>query len=145
MVIKQGYETLTDKIRTSAELWHLLLAVAGAAAAIVIWMLSTFTTSASDKATHEQIIQQMTAVHEKQAKETAEIRELLTLKIQQDKLDAINRDIRANETEMFNISQWIKVNGEDTNSLKRLKELESEKDRLQIKRGCIISGNRLCN
>lgn len=145
MVIQQGYETLKDKIRTSAEVWHLLVAVVGATAAVVIWMLTTFTTSASDKATHEQIIQQMTAVHTKQAQEMSEIRELLTLKIQQDKLDAVNRDIKANDTEQFNISQWMKVNGEDANSVKRLKELETEKDRLEIKRGCIISGNRLCN
>ena len=144
MVIQQGYQTLKDRIRTSAELWHLLLAVAGTVAGLLLWMMTTFTTSAADKATHEQIIQQMTAVHEKQALEMQEIRELLTLKIQQDKLDAINRDIKNNETDQFNIQQWMKVNGEDTNSAKRLKELENEKDRLLIKRGCIISGNRVC-
>ena len=93
---------------------------------------------------HKDIIQKMTAVHEKQAHDTEEIRELLTLKIQQDKLDAVNRDIRANDTEMFNIQQWMKVNGEDSQSLKRMKELEGEKDKLLIKRGCIISGNRVC-
>lgn len=145
MVLQQGYDTLKDKIRTSAEVWHLIVGIVGTTAAVVLWMLGTFTTTASDKATHEQIIEQMTAVHKKQAQEMMEIRELLTLKIQQDKLDAVNRDIKANDTEQFNIQQWMKVNGEDSNSVKRLKELETEKDRLQIKRGCIISGNRLCN
>ena len=131
--IIQGYEKMVERVKTGTELWHLLLVVSGAVACTVLWMLFTFTTKAAGDDSHESIINDMTIVHK-------EINSSIKLL----RLDAIKRDIRNNDSEMFQVQHWIKVGGEDPQKEKRLQILKLERAELELKRNCIISGNETC-
>lgn len=149
--VKQGFTIVSEKIKDAIKLWHVLTVAIPITISVVGWLLLNIqTTSAADKS-HSDIIQQMTAVHEhfteqqeKQSNQINELKELLKLKMDQDALNQVNNDIRANDAEQFNIKQWIKINQEDAQAAARLHVLKNEREELVIKRDCIINGIRTC-
>lgn len=157
--LKQGYLRVTTAMKDAVKLWHVVVAFFSVAAYIIGWMMINLQTTQAAETSHQDIIKQMTAVHEEikdeqfkqshqledQSKQIKDLTNLLKTKISQDNLSQVNADIRANDAETFQLQQWIKVNGEDAQSAKRLNNLKIEREELVVKRNCIINGNGMCN
>jgi uncharacterized protein involved in exopolysaccharide biosynthesis len=74
-----------------------------------------------------------------------ESNKLLAVHMAKGDLNDVMLQIKDNQTQTFNIGQFTRVNGMDSQSEARLQQLESELDALEIKRGCIITKNPLCD
>jgi len=143
-MVQQGYDKVIQTINDARAVWTFIALIIAGVVGAVGWVYTEFPTAMAMETTHQQIVKEMNAVHEKQAAEMSTIRNMLKEKIQSDKLDTVNLAIKNNDAEQFQIEQWMKVNGSDQQSQKRLKTLKTEREELVIRRNCVISGNRVC-
>jgi len=79
---------------------------------------------------------------------TAEVQktnEGMRLHMEKERLERVKQAISANDSETFAVEQFIRLNGEDSQSEERLRKLNNERAELDLKKTCIISGNRICD
>jgi len=79
---------------------------------------------------------------------TAEVQktnEGMRLHMEKERLERAKQSISANDSEIFAVEQFIRLNGEDQQSVARLRKLQNERAELELKKACIISRNSVCD
>ena len=136
--MKQGYRVMvTDHIRNEYKFYVSL--VAGTLLAYG-WVSTQFLTTAQAQVTHDQISKEISQVGEQQKKLSV----LLETLVSKQSLSNVQIEIKTNESEQFQVSQFMRVNGSDPQSERRLQQLKAERNDLEIRRNCIISKNPIC-
>lgn len=136
-------------LRTMAEV---IIATVIATVGAISWANSQYVPAEKAEVTHAEILQKSSAGDIEIKKKLDDVErelmkqnELMNDHIDRWKLDNVKNLIRTNRTETFNLEQFIRVNGSDTQSEKRLQSLKSELVELEVKRNCMINRNPLCD
>ena len=70
---------------------------------------------------------------------------LLMIHMDKERLSSILTEIRRNETEVFQISQFVSVNGDNERTRARQRQLKAEHEDLELRKTCLINNNPLCD
>ena len=70
---------------------------------------------------------------------------LLMIHMDKERLSSILTEIRRNETEVFQISQFVSVNGDNERTRARQRQLKQEHEDLELRKTCLINNNPLCD
>ena len=139
---------MAEKLSNPREFLTLVAAIAIATISLLAWANATFIPTAKGaemmketKAADAVLSAQIVGL----TKEVKQSNELLSIHLKQGELDSVLDRIRENDTQQFNIQQFVRVNGSDVQSTERLRDLENEMDDLELKRDCIITNNPLCD
>ena len=145
---KNRIQTVMDKIRGDREFFSWIGGIVIATIMALTWFSANFATTARA----EEIVNISKAGDDALAKEirvlTVSVQKsnkLLSIHMEKGELDNVMQQIKDNQTQTFNIGQFTRVNGMDSQSEARLQQLESELGLLELKRDCIITINPLCN
>lgn len=151
-ILEQGYSKVSQVMQDATKLGHIIAGAVTIAVIIIGWAVIWLQPAAAAAEVHKDLKQEtvdireeMQRVHKDMNDQIANLTGLVELKIQQDNLKDVNRDIKDNDAEVFRLQQWVEVNGNDANSAKRLRDLKNERDELEVKRNCIINNNRACD
>ena len=158
-ILRKGYTNVTEHVKTFKEIWTFATTVVVATGTVLGAMSLYFQTVDAAEAAQDEVIAEMTKVHEQMAvtdrRLEAELKtlsaqqlentNLLVLKIRQDNLTDANVAIRVNDSEIFQLEQFIGINGTDSERAKRLRDLKNEAKELQITRDCIINNQHICD
>ena len=141
-------KNVMDRIRGDKEFFSWIAGIVIGTIAALGWFSANFVTTVKA----EEMMQKTQAADISLAQEIKSLAQSvkdsnrqLTVHIEKGELDNVSLRISENKTQTFNINQFTRVNGSDSQSELRLQELENELEDLEIKRGCIISRNELCD
>ena len=132
---------MAENIKSNKEFFGWLAGIVVATVLTIGWLSTTFVTTAKAEETSKEIRQEIKVL----AIEVKASNRALTTHMDKQDLNIVVNKISYNKTQTFNIKQFTRVNGLDSQSEARLLELEGELEGLVIKRGCIIAKNPLCN
>jgi hypothetical protein len=93
------------------------------------------------KAADNELTEQITLL----AEEVKVSNGLLMIHMDKERLGSIMTEMRRNETEVFQIQQFVSVNGDNEQSRSRLRQLNAEHEDLELRKSCIINNNPLCD
>ena len=143
---RKGYSKMVvDHVRSEFKIY---IGIGVSLVALYGWMQTEFVTVA--KARENMVLAQATDTEQTAqiinlAKGIEASNTLILFHMEKVKLDDILGDIRRNEQEVFNIEQFVSVNGENEQATARLRALNTEHEDLLLQRSCIINKNDLCN
>jgi hypothetical protein len=154
-----GVRKVIDKIRGDREFFGWIGAIVIGTISALGWMSSNFMTVAkaeqmmdkvkvadAELARDIKVADSQLADGIKQlAAEVGESNTLLTIHMSKHELDSVMGKISENKNQQFNIQQFTRVNGMDSQSELRLQELANELEALEIQRTCILTNNPLCD
>ena len=136
---RKGYSKMVvDHVRSEFKIY---IGIGVSLVALYTWMQTEFVTVAKAQATDTEQTAQIISL----AKSVEASNNLILFHMEKVKLDDILGDIRRNEQEVFNIQQFVSVNGENEQATARLRALNTEHEDLLLQRSCIINKNDLCN
>ena len=137
-----------DRIRGDKEFFSWIAGIVIGTIAALGWFSANFVTTVKA----EEMMQKTQAADISLAQEIKSLaqsvkdsNDQLSVHIAKGELDNVSLKITENKTQQFNIGQFVRVNGSDSQSDLRLQELENELSALEIQRGCIINNNPLCD
>jgi len=146
--MNRGMSNVIDKIRSNRDVLGWIAGIVLGTVAVLGWMSTNFITTAKGEEMMANA-QDADAVLAKEVKDLAESvkasNQMLSVHLAQGELNDVMDRIDNNKTQQFNISQFTRVNGMDSQSEVRLERLKNELVELEIKRGCIIDNNPLCD
>jgi len=139
----QGYKNVVvEHIRSEYKFYASI--VAGTMLALG-WFNTNFLTTAQAKLTHEQMIEQREEADREIRTGVNDLKVMLTTQIRKQSLSDIKTAIKTNESETFQLERLIETESPREQDRKRLQQLKMERTELEIRRQCIISGNKVCD
>ena len=155
MNIRKAYSVMADSMNNPRVFLAWVVAVAVGVILTIGWLSQNFVT----KALGEEMMSKAQQADSELSVQIAELAEgvaesneqikasnaLLMIHMDKDRLDGIMTEIRGNEAEVFQIQQFISVNGDNAQSRGRLRDLKAEHEDLELRRDCIINNNPLCD
>ena len=155
-ILKQGYTKVVEHIRSELKIYA---GIAVAVVGLIAWMQTEFITTAKGKEmmanTQAELAENVTnrvaadkALADQVSVLAVEVKtsnSLLMLHIDKERFSSIATDIRRNEQDVFNIEQFVRVNGPNEQATAQLRSLKAEHEDLILRRDCILNNNKLCD
>ena len=141
-------KSVIDKIRGDKEFFGWIAAIVIGTITALGWFSANFVTTVKAEEmmkVAKDADNQLASEIKDLATSVKKSNELLSVHMAQGELDSVMLQIKDNKTQTFNVNQFTRVNGMDSQSEKRLQDLKTELEALEIKRGCIINKNPLCD
>ena len=154
--LTKGYHVIAEHIRSEIKMYVWIVILLGG---LLGWMHTEFVSTSmgevmmtktqaaikenadSRQAADEALTKQVMVL----AKEVKTSNELLMLHIDKERFNSVTDDIKNVEAEIFNIEQFVSVNGDNEQATNRLRALEAEHEDLILRRNCIINNNPMCD
>jgi len=154
--LTKGYRVIAEHIRSEIKMYVWIVILLGG---LLGWMHTEFVSTSmgevmmaktqaaikenadSRQAADEALTKQVMVL----AKEVKTSNELLMLHIDKERFNSVTDDIKNVEAEIFNIEQFVSVNGNNEQATNRLRALEAEHEDLILRRNCIINNNPMCD
>jgi len=137
-----------DELKPSKEFLVWVVGVAIGTVGLMGWFSTNFVTIAKgveiSEVAHEAdmvLSQQLVEL----AEEVKASNAMLMDHIEKEKLNVVLIEIKRNESEVFQITQFVSANGTNEQAEARLRQLRIDHTDLLLKRDCILNNNRLCN
>lgn len=146
--MNQRISRVIDNIKENRDFFGWIVGVAIGTVGLMGWFSTNFVTVAAGKEISEGARQADVVLGEQIKSLTEEVKEsnaMLMAHMEKEKLNTVLSDIRRNEAEVFQIKQFVGANGTNAQAEARLRQLDTERSDLMMKRDCILNGNRLCN
>ena len=139
---------IMDELKPSKEFLVWVAGVAIGTVGLMGWFSTNFVTIAKgveiSEVAHEAdmvLSQQLVEL----AEEVKASNAMLMDHIEKEKLNVVLIEIKRNESEVFQITQFVSANGTNEQAEARLRQLRIDHTDLLLKRDCILNNNRLCN
>lgn len=147
MTVKGVIKQVSDTLNTPQAFFTLVLSVAIGTMGAWSWASSNFVTVALG----EEMMEKAQGEDDRLARQINNLAEevqasnaLLLVHMQKEELQKILDDIRRNEAEVYQIKQFVGVNGSNSQAAARLRALRTEHDDLIMRRDCVITQNDIC-
>ena len=152
-------QTVIDMVRNQKEFLSVIAAIVVGVIGSLSWATANFVTVARGETMMEKtqaadveimrqtaerdaaLSKQITALTE----QVVESNDIMLTHIDRYTLDSVKSEIRTNQSETFQLQQFIRVNGSDNQSEIRKQQLKTDLEELQLKKSCIINHNPLCD
>ena len=148
MEFKKVYSVMADSMNNPRVFLAWVVSIAIGVLALVAWLTSNFVTVAKGEemmkktlTADENLSEQITML----AGEVKTSNSLLMIHMEKERLASILTEIRRNETEVFQISQFVSVNGDNERTRARVRQLKQEHEDLELRKTCLINNNPLCD
>lgn len=148
MTIQGMYKDMVDKIGSPRDYLKWVAAIVVATVGAIAWANANYVTTAQGN----QIRAEVKRADDELAKEIRSLaaqvqksNDLVLVHMDKHELDTVLTRIRENETQTFNLQQFIRVNGSDSQTAIRMQKLKTELKDLEFKKGCIINHIPLCD
>ena len=148
MDFKQVYAVMAEQYHDPQKLVKWMIGIVIGTIAVLGWFSTNFVTTAKGEemmgkaqAEDRKLSEQITEL----AVEVKASNELLMIHMDKGRLDGIMTAIRTNETQAYNNSQFVSVNGENERTRARARQLKAEHEDLELRKSCIINNNPLCD
>ena len=148
MDIKGKYTKMANTLSNPREFFTLVGSIVIATIGVLAWANTSFVSTAKGVEMMDEAKEADSVLTERIVVLTQEVQQsnqMLSIHLKQGELDSVLDRIRENDTQQFNIGQFVRVNGSDDQSTKRLRDLENEMKDLELKKTCIITNNPLCD
>ena len=152
-VIQQGFAVMIDHIKEELKVYvGIVFSTVVVLTGVIAWASEKFPSVEYVDMSHVQMVAERMAADEKLTQGLAALESnqdstnrLLSTMISKQDLAAVKSNLKSNESDMFQVEQFMRVNGFDERSEKRAQQLKSEHAELLLRQNCIISGNAVCN
>jgi hypothetical protein len=148
MNLQQVKSAMADQYQDPQKLFKWMIAIVVATVVTMAWFSSNFVTVARGEEmmgkaqeADSELSEQITLL----AGEVKMSNNLLMVHMDKERLGSIITEMRRNETEVFQIQQFVSVNGDNEQSRGRIRQLNAEHEDLELRKTCLINNNPLCD
>jgi hypothetical protein len=148
MNIRKVYTAMAEQYQDPQKLFKWMIAIVVATVVTMAWFSSNFVTVARGEEmmgkaqeADSELSEQITLL----ATEVKASNNLLMVHMDKERLGSIITEMRRNETEVFQIQQFVSVNGDNEQSRGRIRQLNAEHEDLELRKTCLINNNPLCD
>ena len=148
MNITKAYSAMAEQFTDPQKLIKWMIVMVVGTIAVLGWFSTNFVTTAlgeemmeKAQAADVELSEQITEL----AVEVKASNALLMIHMDKGRLESIMTAIRTNETQAYNNSQFVSVNGENERTRARARDLKAEHEDLELRKNCIINKNPLCD
>ena len=148
MNIRKAYSVMAETMNNPRVFLAWVMAVAVGVILTIGWLSQNFVTKALGEEMMEKAQSSDTELSEQitlLAEEVKISNGLLMIHMDKERLSNILTEIRRNETEVFQISQFVSVNGDNERTRARQRQLKQEHEDLELRKTCLINNNPLCD
>lgn len=148
MDIKKVYSVMADQLQDPQKLFRWMIAIVIATVGGMGYFSTNFVTTAKGEEMMNKALDADTELSRQIAELATEVRDsngLLLIHMEKERLSSILTEIRRNETEVFQITQFVSVNGDNERTRARIRQLKQEHEDLELRKTCLINNNPLCD
>jgi len=146
--MNQRMSRVMDEIKSNKEFLIWIVGVALGTVGLMGWFSTNFVTIAKGVEISEGAHQADMVLSQQLVELAEEVKAsnaMLMDHIEKEKLNVVLIEIKRNESEVFQITQFVSANGTNEQAEARLRQLRIDHTDLLLKRDCILNNNRLCN
>ena len=146
--LRKAYTAMAENMNNPRVFLAWIAAVAISLLAVIGWLSQNFVTVALGEEMMGKVQTADVELSEQITQLAVEVKasnELLMIHMDKGRLDGIMTAIRTNETQAYNNSQFVSVNGENERTRARARQLKAEHEDLELRKSCIINNNPLCD
>ena len=154
--LTKGYRVIAEHLRSEIKMYVWIVIILGG---LLGWMHTEFVSTSmgevmmtktqhaiKENADSRQEADEVLANEVKTlAKQVMASNSLLMLHIDKERFKSVTDDIKDVEQEIFNLQQFVRVNGSNEQTTTRLRDLEADHEDLILRRTCIINNNPMCD
>ena len=139
---------MADNLKDPQVLVKGISAIVVATVVVIAWFSTQFITTAKG----EEMMKKAKDADNQLSAQIAELgiqmkasNQILLIHLDKESLNSVILALRNNDSEQFQIQQFVSVNGNNAQATSRLRDLKAEHEDLEMRRSCIINKNPLCD